>query len=217
MADGINRLKEEALALSPQDRAALAEELAKGLGTKLSPRENAEVGHFDLLFTVLYAAIVIDIFHTIAKSPVLSFQFCLSVTLLIVVIDHWLMHFRNREQIDLHRYFSLVTIGLTLFFYAKADEVLSATNAPGEQSGSWFWIWIILMFCTSFVMKRHYPDRWFHRIWDFVAVGACLIYITGIHCWHWTNNLALGLISLSLAVVYLPFEIHHYAPKRNGS
>jgi len=61
---------------------------------------SGEVGHFDLLFTGLYAAIVGDIFHTLAKSDIPSFQFFLGSTLLIVVLDHWLMHFRNPRRDD---------------------------------------------------------------------------------------------------------------------
>jgi hypothetical protein len=213
MPDPSDQCQAELQALSPEARAALAAQLAEGTGLKLIPKQTTDtskdIGHFDLLFTVLYATIVIDVFHTIAKSPLPSFPFLLAVTLLIIVIDHWLMHYRNREQIDQHRYFSLVTIGLTLFFYAKANEILSGTSAPGEEASS-FWRWIIFMFCTSFVMKHYYPDKWFHRIWDFIAVGACFIYLVGIHYWQWTNGLALGAASLCLAISYLPFEVRHY-------
>jgi len=169
-----------------------------------------EVGHFDLLFTVLYAAIVVDIFHTIAKAPLSSFEFLLGTTLLVVVVDHWLLHFRNHTEINQHKYFSLVTVGLTLFFYAKANEILS-TRGKALLEGQHFWFWIILMFCTSYVMKWYYKaDKSFHRIWDFIAIAACTVYILGIHCCGWTNGITLGAMSLGLAVAYVPFEWRHY-------
>src|SRR5258708_1094796 len=211
-------LKTQLLTLPEQDRCALAEELVASANLtivcKEQPGPKKDIGHFDLLFTVLYAAIVTDIFHTISKSELLSFPFLLAVTLLIVVVDHWLMHYRNHGQINQHPYFSLVTIGFTLFFYAKANEILSASTSSKEADA--LWRWIILMVFTSFVMKHYYPDRWFHRIWDFIAVGASLAFIVGINQWNWTNGPALGWISLSLAVSYLPFEIYHYRANTTG-
>jgi hypothetical protein len=211
-------LKTQLLALPEQDRCTLAAELVASANLALTPKAQPapkqDIGHFDLLFTVLYAAIVTDIFHTIAKSEVFTFPFLMGVTLLIVVIDHWLMHYRNHDQINQHPYFSLVTIGFTLFFYGKANEILSASLSSKEPDA--LWRWIILMFCTSFVMKRYYPDRWFHRIWDFIAVGACLLFIAGINRWNWTDGSVLGWISLSLATSYLPFEIYHYRGSAGG-
>jgi len=212
-------LKTQLLALPEPDRRTLAAELAASanltLASKEQPAPKKDIGHFDLLFTVLYAAIVTDIFHTIAKSELLSFPFLLGVTLLIVVVDHWLMHYRNHGQINDHPYFSLVTIGFTLFFYGKANEILSAF--PSSNKPDALWRWIIFMFCTSFVMKHYYPDRWFHRIWDFVAVGACVVFIVGINRSSWTNGPVLGWISLSLAISYLPFEIYHYRGNSSGA
>jgi hypothetical protein len=60
-------------------------------------------------------------------------------------------------------------------------------------------------------MKHYYEHKWFHRKWDFVAGAACLIYIVGIHYLQWTNNTTLALFSLLLAIVYVPFEVRHYA------
>lgn len=204
--------KSKLLALPEEERRSLAADLVANINLKLvsseQPAPKKDIGHFDLLFTVLYAAIVTDIFHTIAKSELAGFSFLLAVTLLIVVVDHWLMHYRNHGQINEHPYFSLVTIGITLFFYAKANELLSGPTFSKEADA--LWRWIIFMFGTSFVMKNYYPDRWFHRIWDFIAAGTCIVFIVGINRWDWTNGVKLGWISLSLAISYVPFEIWYY-------
>src|SRR6266404_4645555 len=101
-------------------------------------------------------------------------------------------------------------IGFTLFLYAKANEVLSVRNAA-SLLGWKFWLWTVIpVFCTSFFMKWYYPHRDFHRKWDYIAVAACLVYIVGIISCGWTNDVKLGLASLSLAIVYVPFEVLHY-------
>ena len=145
-----------------------------------------------------------------------SFEFLLGTTLLVVVVDHWLLHFRNREEIEKHRLFSLLIIGLTLFLYAKANEVLSVHGAA-RLLGWKFWSWTVIpVFCTSYFMKSYYGDRDFHRKWDYIAVGACLVYIVGIISCGWTNDVKLGLASLLLAIVYVPFEVHHYASTKQS-
>ncbi len=101
--------------------------------------EIPRIGHFDLLFTVMYAWVVTSIFQTLSGAPrIRSFEFFMGLTLLVVVVDHWLLHFRNKEQIFLHSYFSLAPVILVLFFYAKLSHILS--NHEAKALGSKFWV-----------------------------------------------------------------------------
>jgi len=166
-----------------------------------------KVGHFELLFTVLYAGVVMAIFQTITAAALKSFEFLLGLTLLILVIDHWLLHYRNKEKIQTHPYFSLISVLFVLFFYAKINQFLSEKKAGIE--GIWFWIWIILLFSSSFVMKRYYEHKRFYRAWDFIAMGTSSVFIWGIYCRQWTNGSPVGMTSLALAIVYILIEVSY--------
>ena len=138
----------------------------------------AEIGHFDLLFAVLYAAVLTSIFQTLAQAPrITSFEFFIGATLRVVVVDHWLLHFRNKARIMEHPYFSLVSIVLVLFCYAKVNHILSSNQA--RSLGADFWPWVILVFAFSFLMKQYYEEKPFYQLWDVVAVMICLSYNGG--------------------------------------
>ena len=168
---------------------------------------STQIGHYDLLFTVLYAAVASSIFNTVSAASLWSFSFFMSVILLTVVIDHWILHNRNKRAIFDHPYFSLFTIILVLFFYSKLNHILSAERTLSEN---WhFWIWVILLFFSDFMMKRYYKDSWFYRRWDIAAAVMVGVYLWGMLYQGWSNGFWLGLISFLFTIVYLGSEIYH--------
>ena len=192
--------------IAPVGRAGLS---YRGLWVERRAIVLRDIGHFDLLFTVIYSAVMASVFTTASRSTQLrSFEFFMPLTLLIVVVDPWVLHNRNRYLIENYPYFSLVSILLVLFFYANINNMLA--DGEAQRMGSKFWIWVILLFSASFFMKRHYEDKVFYRLWDVLAIAVCLLYIWGMRSRNWDNSIALGAASFLIAVLYLLIEWQYH-------
>lgn len=176
----------------------------------------SDIGHFDLLFTVMYASTVVSIFGTVSGAPLFkSFEFFMGLVLLIIVVDHWLLHYRNKEQILVHPYFSLVSIMLVLFFYETLNRMLC--SGPVVWMESRFWFRVILLFTSSFFMKWFYRDKLFYRMWDVIAIATCIVYMECNHFHVFDNGMFFGLTSLIATLGFVLTEICHCSKDRGAA